>query len=125
MVELGHTLKHLSLEQHALALMFLLAYGVSLGSLLGPIGRLRCLLMALLAAGAFAARTDPWEHGVLLMLGAIGGLGLFIGLAWLLSALARRRLEAVADRGGRIASPDEPRERDRLAVSGGPQTQLL
>ncbi len=81
------TLHHLTLAQHLLALVFQLTYGSALGAMFGPIGRLRALLLALLAAIGFASLTRPWEHGVLLVLCAIGAVGLFIAAAWALSAL--------------------------------------
>jgi hypothetical protein len=48
-------------------------------------GRWRSAVLALLAALAFAARTHPWEHGVLLVGCAIAGVAVFIALAWMLS----------------------------------------
>lgn len=88
MSELDKTLHQLTLEQHLLAAVFLLSYGTALGSMFGPTGRRRALLMAILAAVGFAAQTHPWEHGVLLVLCAIGGVGLFIAVASAFSALA-------------------------------------
>lgn len=88
MSELDRTLNQLTLEQHLLAAVFLLGYGTALGSMFGPIGRRRALLLAMLAAVGFAALTHPWEHGVLLVLCAIGGVGLFIAVASAFSAIA-------------------------------------
>ena len=88
MSELDKTLNQLTLEQHLLAAVFLLGYGTALGSMFGPIGRRRALLLAMLAAVGFAALTHPWEHGVLLVLCAIGGVGLFIAVASAFSAIA-------------------------------------
>ena len=87
MSELDKTLHQLTLEQHLLAMVFLLGYGTALGSMFGPTGRRRALSLALVAAVGFAAMTHPWEHGVLLVLCAIGGVGLFIALASALSAI--------------------------------------
>ncbi|OYT98763.1 MAG: hypothetical protein CFE40_08035 [Burkholderiales bacterium PBB1] len=88
MSELHKTLYQLTLAQHLLALVFLLSYGTALGSMFGPAGRLRALAMALLAAAGFAALTHPWEQGVLLVVCAIGAIGLFIAVAWAFSAIA-------------------------------------
>lgn len=88
MGELSKTLHQLTLAQHLLGLVFLLGYGTALGSMFGRTGRLRALALALLAAAGFAALTHPWEHGVLLVVCAIGGIGLFIAVAWALSAMA-------------------------------------
>ena len=88
MSELDKTLNQLTLEQHLLAAVFLLGYGTVLGSMFGPTGRRRALLLAIMAAIGFAALTHPWEHGVLLVLCAIGGVGLFIAVASAFSAIA-------------------------------------
>lgn len=88
MSELQKTLHQLTLAQHLLGLAFLLSYGTALGSMFGRTGRLRALALALLAAAGFAALTQPWEHGVLLVACAIGGIGLFIAVAWALSTIA-------------------------------------
>ena len=87
MGELNKTLHQLTLAQYVLAVVFLLGYGTALGSMFGRASRLRALLLALLAAAGFAALTRPWEHGVLLILCAIGGVGLFIAVAWVFSAV--------------------------------------
>lgn len=91
MGELSTTLHRLTLEQHLLAGLFLLGYGAALGSMFSPRGRLRALLLALLAAAAFIAVTDPWEHGVLLVVCAIGGVAVFIAVASALSQAGVRR----------------------------------
>lgn len=87
MNELNKTLDQLTLEQYLLALVFLLSYGAALGSMFGAAGRLRACLLALPAAAGFVALTQPWEHGVLLVLCAIGGIGLFIASSYAFSAL--------------------------------------
>lgn len=109
MGELNKTLLQLTLAQYLLAVVFLLGYGIALGSMFGRASRLRALLLALLAAAGFAALTQPWEHGVLLILCAIGGVGLFIAVAWVFSvvtASARRvavpRSDAAADNPPRL-----------------------
>ena len=44
-------------------------------------------LLALVQAVAFAALTDPWVHGALLVAFVVAGLGLFVMLSWLLARL--------------------------------------
>jgi hypothetical protein len=88
MSELHRTLQQLTLVQHLLGFVFLLSYVTALGSMFGPAGRLRAFALALLAAAGFAAQTHPWEQGVLLVMCAIGGIGLFIAVAWAFSAIA-------------------------------------
>lgn len=91
MGELNQTLQRLSLEQHLLALVFLLSYGTALGSMFSTVGRLRSASLALLAAAGFAALTHPWQHGVMLVGGAIGGVAVFIAAAWALSRVGAGR----------------------------------
>jgi hypothetical protein len=88
MNELQKTLQQLSLEQHALALAFLLCYGSAIGSMFGPTGRLRAAGLALVAGTLFIAMTRPWTHGALLMLFAVGSVGAFIAAAWSFSAFS-------------------------------------
>jgi hypothetical protein len=85
MSELHTTLRTMGFLQLLLAFVFLTGYALALSSLTGALGRKRSGAVALLAAIAFAALTQPWVHGVLLMAFAVAGLGLFIGLAWALS----------------------------------------
>ena len=76
-----------------------------LGGLFGPTLRLRAAALALLQAVAFAALTDPWVHGALLMVFVVAGLGLFVMLSWLLARLlAPRPLPLPPDRAGRICA---------------------
>lgn len=117
MSELNKTLHQLTLAQYLLALVFLLGYGTALGAMFGPIGRLRALLLALLAAAGFAALTQPWEHGVLLLMCAIGGIGLFIAIAWAFSAItASDRWAAMPTAASRTGRSPELRDAATLAV---------
>ena len=115
MSELHQTLVQLTLTQHLLALVFLLSYGTALGSMFGPAGRLRALALALLTASGFAAVTHPWEHGVLLAICAIGGVGLFIAVAWTLSAIAASDRWASGARTPTRSSGPSPELRDAAA----------
>lgn len=87
MSELNRTLHGLGFEQLLLALVFLASYALALSGLTGERGRRRAALLALLAAIGFAARTDPWVHGALLMAFAVAGMGLFILAVWLVCSL--------------------------------------
>ena len=118
MSELNKTLHQLTLAQYLLALVFLLGYGTALGSMFGRAGRLRALLLALLAAAGFTALTQPWEQGVLLVMCAIGGIGLFIGAAWALSAITASDRWAVAPQAAtRAGRSPELRDAAALAVA--------
>jgi hypothetical protein len=62
-------------------------------------------------AVAFAALTDPWVHGALLVVFVVAGLGLFVMLSWLLARLlAPRALPLPADSQAEAASapPSQP-----------------
>lgn len=88
--ELGVTLRAFDFVQMLLALLFLTGYAAALGELFGPRGRRRAAGLAVAAAGAFVAMTDPWIHGVLLVVVAVAGVGMFIVAAWVLSVLSAR-----------------------------------
>lgn len=118
MSELSKTLHQLTLAQYLLALVFLLGYGTALGSMFGRTGRLRALLLALLAAAGFAALTQPWEHGVLLVLCAIGGVGVFIAIAWAFSAITGfDRWAAAPEAATRTGRSPELRDAAALAMA--------
>lgn len=122
MSELQKTLHQLTLAQHLLGLVFLLSYGTALGSMFDRTGRLRSLALALLAAAGFAAMTQPWEHGVLLVACAIGGIGLFIGIAWSLSAItASDRWASGTLASARSGKPPEWRDTATRAVASAAQ----
>ena len=85
MSELGDSLERMSFMQLALLFGFVITYMAAVGGLFGTRVRLRAAALALLQAMAFAALTDPWVHGALLVVFVVAGLGLFVMLAWLLA----------------------------------------
>ena len=118
MNELNKTLDQLTLEQYLLALVFLLSYGTALGSMFGATGRRRAWPLALSAAAGFVALTQPWEHGVLLVLCAIGGIGLFIAAAFGFSAIpGTERWFSAARTAPHRGSPPALRDAAALAVA--------
>jgi len=64
---------------------FLTSYVLALGGMLSSTWRRRSAVLALACAVGFAACTDPWVHGALLMVFVVAGLGLFVMLSWLLA----------------------------------------
>jgi hypothetical protein len=95
MNELGHSLQAMGVVQYLFAVAFLISYVFALGGFLGPRSRTKVWLACLASAIGFAASADPWVNGVLLTLFAVAGIGLFIGVAWLLkAAFATRYSEA-------------------------------
>ncbi len=76
------TLEAMSPQQYVLAFVFLGSYAYALGAFIGTRGRLLSTAVALACAIAFAALSDPWEHGVMAVTLAVVGMGLFTCLAW-------------------------------------------
>jgi hypothetical protein len=103
------TLNNLSLVQMVLAWLFVASYALALGGMLGSKGSLRAGCVAALAAVLFSALSVDWVHGALLVLFAIGGMGLFVALSWALTFSF-----------GRLLSRDEPRADDAAALTSPP-----
>jgi len=87
MSELHHSLETMGVLQFLFAAVFLICYALAIGGFLGPGARTGVALVGLCAAAGFSFFTQPWVHGVLLTTFAIIGIGLFLGLAWLLKIL--------------------------------------
>jgi uncharacterized membrane protein YedE/YeeE len=85
MTELGNSLERMSFMQLLLLFGFVISYVLALGGMFGATVRLRAAGLALVQAVAFAALTDPWVHGALLVAFVVAGLGLFVLLSWLLA----------------------------------------
>jgi hypothetical protein len=101
MTELHHSLQSMGVVQYLFAVAFLISYVFALGGFLGPASRGKVWLVGLVAAAGFTATATPWEHGLLLVIFAMAGIGLFIGLAWLLKiATAARYGEPALAAGG-------------------------
>jgi hypothetical protein len=84
-------------EQLLLALVFLASYSLALGEFATARGRLWAVLSGLVAAGAFAALSHPWEAGIVLVACASVGMALFSATVWALSvATIERAPRAVA-----------------------------
>jgi hypothetical protein len=103
MAAIGSTLDAMGVEQYLLAFLFLVSYTLALSDFIGARGRHYAVMGALTAAIAFAARTDPWMHGVLVVVVAVVAIGAFAGIVWGLWAafgwphsdgLAAERIEA-------------------------------
>ena len=102
MSELHHTLETMGVLQFLFAAVFLMCYALAIGDFLGPGARTSVAVAGLSAAVGFSFFTQPWVHGVLLTTFAVIGIGLFLGLAWLLkillaSAVGEVSLEAAYD----------------------------
>lgn len=95
MSELVDSLERMNFMQLLLLFGFVTTYAAAVGSLFGMALRLRAAAAALVQAVAFAALTDPWVHGALLLAFVVAGLGLFVVLSWLLARMLGPRPLAV------------------------------
>lgn len=116
MTELHHSLETMGVLQYFFAVAFLICYALAIGDFLGPAARSAVLLAGLLAAIGFSVFTDPWVHGVLLTAFAVIGIGLFIGVAWLLKALFASAVGEVSV---------EAAFDDAVAAAAGPEAPVL
>jgi len=104
MSDLNTSLHAMQFEQLLLAFAFLISYPLTLSAFAGTFGRRCAAGAALLAATGFAAMTTPWLHGVMLVVFAVVGFGLFIATVWSMSAiLGVLRIDAVRTQ----RAPDE------------------
>lgn len=112
MSEILDTLRAMERIQFALLMLFLTSYTLCLGSLLEAGGRRGAAFVALITAGGFVRFTDPWYHGLLLLVAMVGIVGLFALAAWVISFAVTRSSAAVvlaaeADQVAAAASRDE------------------
>jgi hypothetical protein len=110
MAELSDSLERMSFMQLLLLFGFVICYVLALGGLFGSSMRLRAAVLALLLAAGFTVLTDPWVHGALLVAFVVAGLGLFVGLSWLLARLLAPRAmplppDTLADTAGDSDAP--------------------
>jgi len=87
MTDLSDSLQRMTFTQLALMFAFLTSYVLALGGMLSSVWRRHSAVLALVCAVGFAACTEPWVHGALLMVFVVAGLGLFVMLSWLLARL--------------------------------------
>ena len=106
MGELGDSLERMSFMQLLLLFGFVTGYVLALGGLFDTTVRLRAAALALAQAVGFAALTDPWVHGALLVVFVVAGLGLFVVLSWLLARLLGPRPQPEPADTSVLAVPD-------------------
>jgi hypothetical protein len=85
--ELRVSLDAIGLEQQAFLFLFLTSYPLALGELLRHRAKQIARAAAALSAWGFAAFTDPWLHGILLIVMLVAGMGLFIVAVYLIDVL--------------------------------------
>ena len=91
MGDVVQVLRTMGSEQLFLALVFLTGYSLALGEFATVRGRLLAGAAAFAAAVGFAAFSQPWEAGVVLLGFAFVGVALFSGLSWMLWVASGRR----------------------------------
>ena len=115
MTDLSDSLQRMTFTQLALMFGFLTSYVLALGGMLGSAWRRHAGVLALVCAVGFAACTDPWVHGALLMAFVVAGLGLFVMLSWLLARLfSPARVPASPDAMQPVATLVDGLEREYL-----------
>ncbi len=107
MAELGDSLERMTFVQLLLLFGLVTSYVLALGGMLSTPARQRAALLALALAVAFAALTDPWVHGALLVAFVVAGLGLFVLFSWLLARVLGPR-EVPLESAGDSVSPSQP-----------------
>lgn len=123
--EVRATLDAMGVEQQACMFVFLMSYPLTLGALLEAKGRRIAGGFAASSAIAFAVFTDPWFHAVLLVIGGVGGVGVFIAMVYLADHAYRRYAvaplvlpEELADQAAEAAAVAPPAPvRERLPLS--------
>lgn len=116
--ELNTSLRSMGFVQLLAAIVFLAAYTVACSALFDTRGRLRASGLAVLAGVVFTAFTQPWVHGVLLLAGCVGGVGLFSLAVWSMSsALSLRQTKP-------LFATDVPVLNDAVALPAMPTPPL-
>ncbi|HEX6363378.1 MAG TPA: hypothetical protein VFZ93_10500 [Albitalea sp.] len=87
--ELRVSLEAMGHEQLAFLFAFVSTYPLAIGGLLEARGRCWAGSIAAAALLGFILATDPWVHGVLLTLFALGAMGVFIAAVCVLDRLPR------------------------------------
>lgn len=87
LIELDRQAAALQPWQLLLMLVFLLGYVSAIGGLFARRGRVRAAAVAALAGVGLCALSAPWVLGALLLAVAVGAIGLFVGVALLVSRL--------------------------------------
>jgi|GEM_PF-1602310 len=121
MSELHHSLESMGVVQYLFAVAFLICYALVIGDFFGPGARGGVAIVGLVSAVGFSFFTTPWVHGVLLTAFAVIGIGLFLGVAWLLktlfaSAVGEVSVEAAYDDAVAAETESDPREQAALAL---------
>lgn len=88
MDDITSSLDTLGLAQMLLGWAFLACYALAIGGMLGTRGRRNAAGLAVLVAVLFCSGVENWVHGALLVMFAVGGMGVFTVVAWALAQAA-------------------------------------
>lgn len=115
--ELRVSLDAIGFEQQAFLFAFLASYPLALGGLLASRGRRIAGATAAASMVGFTLFTDPWIHGVLVVVVLVAGMGLFIAAVWALDRVQRlvlrdRNVPALLEAEVPAQAVDAVRERD-------------
>lgn len=119
---LQQSLEAMGFAEMGLALFALGCYSLMFNGALGIRPRVIAAACALLAAGVFIALTDPWMHGVILLVLGVAGIGLFVAAVWALSAVFGLTRRAVPLPASALASNGAPQETSAQSVLVQPNT---
>ena len=106
MRDVVEVLRTMGPEQLFLALVFLSCYSLAIGEFTAARARLAAIGTAVCSAAGFAAFSNPWEAGVVLLGFAFVGVALFSAAAWLLWRAVAARDAAPAS--GPVVADQEP-----------------
>lgn len=108
-IELDRQSASLQSWQLLLMLVFLLGYVSSIGGLLTRRARTRAAALSVLSGVALCVLSAPWVMGALMLALAIGAVGLFTGLAVVLSRVldVDRHIELVPAPDAVVPRPDD------------------
>ncbi len=87
MDDIAATLNALSLWQMVLGWAFFGCYALAAGGMLEARGSRRAAGVAIVSALLFCVLAENWVHAALLVMFAIGGMGLFVAAAWMLARI--------------------------------------
>jgi hypothetical protein len=85
--ELNRQLHAMPSARLLLLFVFLIAYVIAISGFIEGRGRGRAAVVALISAICLCAIFKPWTAGVVLVVGAVAGIGLFAAAAMLLSRM--------------------------------------
>ena len=122
---LNESLAGMGFVEMGLAIGALGCYSLALSGSFSAGVRTAAAGCAAVAAGAFTALADPWVNGVILAAIGICGIGLFVALAWALSAacgLTARRVAAPVPAEPQEVAQETPPESAAPVLRARPRT---